>query len=125
MVVGLSMLLYVPDGLAQIWVLLAFTVAGIGTAIMGPSMMIGYQNAIPHGRLGRGVGLMSLFRQFGASVGTTIVGAIVGASAAATVAADMQSAIHQAVLVQVGVGLLVVCMAWLMADPPLGTARGI
>jgi EmrB/QacA subfamily drug resistance transporter len=122
-VLGLAMLLFVPNGIAQVWILLSFAVVGVGTGFTAPSMMIAFQNSLPHGRLGAGMGLASLFRQLGSSIGTTIVGAMVGASAAVAASADMDSAIHRAALVQVGAGIVVVVMAWLMADPPLGTSR--
>jgi EmrB/QacA subfamily drug resistance transporter len=122
-VLGLAMLLYVPPGIAQLWVLLSFAVVGMGTGFTAPSLMIAFQNSIPHARLGAGMGLVSLFRQFGSSVGTTVVGAIVGASAAAAAVSEMASAIQQAVIVQLVAGLVVVAMAWLMADLPLGTSR--
>jgi MFS family permease len=121
---GLAMLLYVPTGIAELWVLLSFAVVGMGTGLLVPPMMIAFQNAIPHRRLGAGMGLVSLFRQFGSSVGTTVVGAMVGASAASAVLPEMSSAIQQAVLVQLAAGVVVLGAAWLMADLPLGTQRG-
>ena len=121
--VGLAMLLYVPANLAQVWVLLSFAVVGMGTGITAPAMMIAFQNAIPHGRLGAGMGLVSLFRQFGSSVGTAVVGAIVGASAAVGVTSGIEGSIQQAVLVQLVAGLVVLGAAWLMADLPLATSR--
>ena len=123
MLIGLTMLLYVPSGMAELWVLTSFAVAGVGTGFTGPSLMIAYQNAIPHRQLGAGIGLLSLFRQFGASVGTALIGAIVGASVAAVVAAGMESAIQTAGLVQLAAGVVVVLSVWQMADVPLGTTR--
>ncbi|HEY0581153.1 MAG TPA: MFS transporter, partial [Chloroflexota bacterium] len=123
-VVGLVMLLYVPPTLAQLWVLVSFAVVGMGTGLLAPSMMIAFQNAIPQQRLGAGMGLVSLFRQFGSSVGTTVVGAIVGESAAIAATAEMSQAIQYAVVVQVIAGLAVVVAVWLMAELPLGTSRG-
>jgi EmrB/QacA subfamily drug resistance transporter len=122
-VLGLAMAVFMPANFPQFWILLSFTVVGLGTGFTAPSMMIAFQNALPLGRLGAGMGLMSLFRQFGASVGTTVIGAIVGASLVVTASVDTDQAIQRAVLVQLAAGVLVVLMAWLMADPPLGTAR--
>jgi len=125
-IVGLAMLLYVPPAVAELWVLLSFAVVGMGTGFAVPAMMIAFQNAIPLGRLGAGMGLMSLFRQFGSSVGTTVVGAIVGASAAVAASSEMgemAASIHTAELVQLGAGGLMLVAAWCMADLPLGTAR--
>jgi MFS transporter, DHA2 family, methylenomycin A resistance protein len=122
-VVGLAMLLFVPPGLAELWVLISFTVVGLGTGCLAPSMMIAFQNAIPRDRLGAGMGVASLFRQFGSSVGTTLVGAIVGSSVAVVATTEMEGAIQQAVLVQLAAGLAAVAAVWLMADLPLGSAR--
>lgn len=121
--VGLAMLLYVPTGFAELWVLVSFAVVGMGTGVISPTMMIAFQNAIPQRRLGAGMGLVSLFRQFGSSVGTTVVGAIVGASAAAAALPEMAGAIQQAVMVQLAAGVVVLVAAWLMADLPLGSGR--
>jgi hypothetical protein len=117
------MLLYVPPAVAELWVLLSFAVVGMGTGFAVPAMMIAFQNAIPQGRLGAGMGLVSLFRQFGSSVGTTVVGAIVGASAAVAASSAMAASIHEAELVQLGAGGLMLVAVWRMADLPLGTAR--
>jgi MFS family permease len=121
--IGLAMLLYVPSGLGQVWVLASFTVVGMGTGLLGPSMMIAVQNAIPRHRLGAGMGLVSLFRQLGSSVGTTVVGAIVGESAAVAASEAIGQAIQQAVIVQLVAGLAVVVAVWLLADLPLGTSH--
>jgi Na+/melibiose symporter-like transporter len=117
------MLLYVPPAVAELWVLLSFAVVGMGMGFAVPAMMIAFQHAIRLGRLGAGMGLMSLFRQFGSSVGTTVVGAIVGASAAVAATSEMVTSIHAAELVQLAAGGLMLVAAWCMADLPLGTGR--
>jgi MFS family permease len=118
------MLLYVPPSIPQLWVLLSFAVVGMGTGFAAPSMTIAFQNAIPRARLGTGMGLLSLFRQFGSSVGTALIGAIVGSSVAVVATAEMEGAIQEAVVVQLVAGVVVVLATWLMADLPLGTSRG-
>ena len=90
-IVGLAMLLYVPAAVAEVWVLLSFAVVGHGDRIRGAGDDDRLPERDPAGRLGAGMGLMSLFRQFGSSVGTTVVGAIVGASAAVAATAEMAS----------------------------------
>src|SRR5262249_32165906 len=72
---GLAMLLYVPASAPELWILASFAVVGMGTGFTAPSLMIGYQNAVPHRQLGAAIGMLSLFRQLGASVGTAVVGA--------------------------------------------------
>jgi MFS family permease len=122
--VGLTMLLYVPSNFPELWVLTSFAITGIGTGFTAPSLMIAYQNAIPHRQLGTGIGLLSLFRSFGASVGTAIIGAIVGSSLVTVVTAGMEDAIRTAVLVQMLGGLVVLIAAWRVADLPRGSTRG-
>jgi EmrB/QacA subfamily drug resistance transporter len=120
---GLSMLLFVPASAPQLWILMSFAIVGMGTGFTAPSLMIGYQNAIPHGQLGAAIGMLSLFRQLGASVGTAVIGAIVGSSVAESATAATAGAINSAVLVQLAAGVGVVLSVWFMADLPLGTTR--
>jgi MFS family permease len=123
LLIGLAMLLYVPSSAPQAWILASFAVVGVGTGFTAPSLMIGYQNAVPYRQLGAAIGMLSLFRQFGASVGTALVGAIVGSSVAESAVAGMADAINTAVLVQLAAGLGVALTVWFMADVPLGTTR--
>jgi EmrB/QacA subfamily drug resistance transporter len=123
-VVGLGMLLYVPAAAPEVWILVSFAIVGVGTGFSAPTMTIALQNAIPRQRLGAGMGLLSLFRQFGSSVGTALVGAIVGASVAVVASAETDRAIQTAVMVQLAMGALMLLATMLMADLPLGTSRG-
>jgi MFS family permease len=120
-VIGLAMLLYVPPVLPQLWVLVSFAVVGVGTGLAIPAFMLAFQNAVPARRFGAAIGMLSLFRQFGSSVGTALVGAIVGS--AALTAAEASRTIQDAVLVQLVAGFGVLVVAWLMADLPLATTR--
>jgi MFS family permease len=121
--IGLAMLLYVPSNLPELWIVASFAITGVGTGFTAPSMMIAFQNAIPHRQLGAGIGLLSLFRSFGASVGTALIGAMVGSSVALAATVATEDAIQQAVLVQLAAGLVVVFAAWQMGDLALGTTR--
>jgi MFS family permease len=121
--IGLAMMLVVPNEHGDWWVLVSFAVVGMGTGFTGPSLMSAFQNAMPPSRMGAGVGVVSLFRQFGSSLGTTVVGALVGATVVVAASPDMAAAIHQAVLIQLAAGLLVLVPTLLMADVPLGTGR--
>jgi len=103
-----------------------YLVACAGTGFGGPTFMIVYQNAISHKQLGAGVGLLSLFRQFGASVGTALAGSIVGAgvgSLEASAGADVSSVIgpvvQQAFLLPVVGALAVLAAALVLPDRPL------
>ena len=118
------MLLYMPPAIPELWIVLSFAIVGMGTGFTAPSLMIAYQNAVPHRQLGAAIGLFSLFRQLGASVGTALIGAIVGSSVAEVATAGMAGAVQTAVMVQLGAGMVVMLGVWLMADVPLGTTRG-
>src|ERR1700730_10080998 len=100
-VTGLALLLFSPPTSGELWVTVSFVVASLGTGFGGPTFMIIYQNAIPQKQLGAGVGLLSLFRQFGASVGTAIAGSIVGAGVAAGSGLAMAPYVPPAVLVPI------------------------
>jgi len=125
LVIGPAMLLYVPARAADLWVLLSFAVAGLGTGFCGPSLMTAFQNVIARHQIGAGLGLFSLFRQLGSSVGTAAIGAIVGSSVALVAPKQIEGAIGQAVIVQLAAGLAVLVAVWRMADIPLGTTRSM
>ncbi|MBV9545927.1 MAG: MFS transporter [Chloroflexi bacterium] len=82
---GAAILLGLPADAERSLVLAGYLIACAGTGFGGPTFMIVYQNAIPHKQLGAGIGLLSLFRQFGASVGTALAGSMAGADLAAGV----------------------------------------
>jgi EmrB/QacA subfamily drug resistance transporter len=120
-VTGLAMLLFSPATSGAFWVTLSFVVASLGTGFGGPTFMIMYQNAIPQRQLGAGVGLLSLFRQFGASVGTALAGSIVGAGIAAGSGLAMAPYVQQAFLLPFAAALAVIVAAWFTANRPLRT----
>jgi EmrB/QacA subfamily drug resistance transporter len=122
-VVGLAMLLFSPATSGEPWVIVAFVIASLGTGFGGPTFMIMYQNAIPQKQLGAGVGLMSLFRQFGASVGTALAGSIVGAGviAAGSGQVDMAPFVQSAFVLPFAGALAVLVAAWFTANRPLRT----
>jgi EmrB/QacA subfamily drug resistance transporter len=120
-VIGLAMLLYVPREFPQLWVLVSFSVVGVGTGFAVPSFMLAFQNAVPPRRFGAAIGMLSLFRQFGSSVGTALVGAIVGSATLTAVA--LAGSIQDAVLVQLVAGVGVLAASWLMSDQPLAATR--
>jgi hypothetical protein len=91
----------------------------MGTSFGGPTFMIVYQNAIPRSQLGAGIGLLSLFRQFGASVGTALVGSVVGSGTLAANGADIASFVQQAALLPFLASACVLLAAWFTASHPL------
>jgi len=122
-VVGLAMLLFSSPTSSEVWVTVSFVVASLGTGFGGPTFMIMYQNAIPHKQLGAGVGLLSLFRQFGASVGTALTGSIVGTGliAGSGQLGDMAPFVQRAFGLPFAAALAVLAAAWFTANRPLRT----
>ena len=117
---GLLCMLLVPTSShGYAWVTLAYVVCTVGTGFGGPTFMIVFQNAIPQRRLGAGLGLLSLFRQFGASVGTAIVGSLVGSGAVAGGSSAIAEAIHRAIVVLLLAAATVLLCAWFTRDEPL------
>jgi hypothetical protein len=84
--------------------------------------MIIYQNAIPRTKLGAGIGLLSLFRQFGASVGTALVGSVVGNGTLVANGADMAGFAQHAAVLPFVASTIVLAASWLTADHPLRSA---
>jgi len=62
---------------------------------------------------------LSLFRQFGASVGTAIVGSLVGSGAVAGGSSAIAEAIHRAIVVLLLAAATVLLCAWFTRDEPL------
>jgi sugar phosphate permease len=120
--VGVGMLLFGPPSSSLIFVSVAFLLVSMGTSFGGPTFMIVYQNAIPRSQLGAGIGLLSLFRQFGASVGTALVGSVVGSGTLAANGADIGSFVQQAALLPFLASLCVLLASWFMANHPLRSA---
>jgi EmrB/QacA subfamily drug resistance transporter len=126
-VMGLTLFVLLPVDSGQWGVLVAFMIVSLGTGFGGPTFMVVYQNAIPHARMGAGVGMFSLVRTFGASAGTAIAGSIVGASAAVLVSngsgsempADLGQSIVHAALVPLGAAIVVLLAALCMRNRPL------
>jgi hypothetical protein len=114
-------LLFSPPTSGEFWVTLAFVVASLGTGFGGPTFMIIYQNAIPQKQLGAAVGLLSLFRQFGASVGTALAGSIVGAGVVAGGGEAMALFVQRAFILPFAAALAVSVAAWFTANRPLRT----
>jgi MFS family permease len=118
-VTGMSMLLFSPATSGELWVTLSFVIASMGTGFGGPTFMIMYQNVIPQKQLGAGVGLMSLFRQFGASVGTALAGSIVGAGVVAGGGLAMAPFVQRAFVLPFAAAVAVLFAAWFTGHRPL------
>jgi len=117
-VTGLSLLLWAPTS-SPVLVTFFFLLASIGTGFGGPTFLIVYQNAIPHRQLGAGTGLLSLFRQFGAAVGTALAGSIVGVGAATGGGSAVAQAVQQAFIAPFAAAVAITLAALLTVDRPL------
>lgn len=117
-VLGVGLFLLLPTAVDQLWVTLAYMIACIGTGLGGPTFMVVYQNAIPTKQLGAGVGMFSLFRQFGASAGTALAGSMVG-SESGNSATVLGEAIQRATLMPFAAALVVIGAAWFTVNRPL------
>lgn len=118
-VLGVGLFLLLPATIDQVWVTVTYMIACVGTGLGGPTFMVVYQNAIPNRQLGAGVGMYSLFRQFGASAGTALAGSIVGAEAASANAALLGEAVQRAALLPFVAALVVMVAALFLTDRPL------
>jgi MFS family permease len=119
--IGVGFLWLAPPTSGQFWVMLFFVLASVGTGFGGPTFMIVYQNALPRNLMGAGTGLLSLFRQFGASVGTAMAGSIVGAGVAAGAGPALDQAVQQAFALPMAAAVALTAAAWLTHDHPLRT----
>jgi EmrB/QacA subfamily drug resistance transporter len=120
-ITGLGLLLFSSATSGVVWVTLSFVIASLGTGFGGPTFMIMYQNAIPQKQLGAAVGLLSLFRQFGASLGTALAGSIVGAGVIAGSGVSMALVVQQAFILPFAAAVTVGLAAWFAVNQPLRT----
>jgi EmrB/QacA subfamily drug resistance transporter len=121
MTAGAALMAFLPATASPTVVLLAFMVGAIGCGFGGPASMITFQNAIPHRQMGAGMGMLSLIRQFGSSLGTAVAGGIVGTAAVAATSGALATAVQHAFLIEVAAGAIVLGAALLTADIPLRT----
>ncbi len=119
---GVGMMLFSPAWInGRLWVAFSYCVVATGCGLGGPCFVIAFSNGIPFKKLGAGMGLVSLFRQLGASLSTAVCGTIVGAGVVAAGVAAAQSALHEAFLFELLASALVLVISWMMADLPLRT----
>jgi MFS family permease len=118
-VIGVGLLLFGPPLSPELYVTMAFLVVSAGTSFGGPTFMIIYQNSIPRRHLGAGIGLLSLFRQFGASVGTALAGTIVGAGTLSGGPEAVAPAVQHAFVLPFAASVMILVVAWLTNNLPL------
>jgi EmrB/QacA subfamily drug resistance transporter len=105
-------------------VVAAYLVAAIGTGFGGPTFMISYQNDLERRQLGAGVGVFSLCRQFGSSVGTAVAGAIVGTGVSEAGVGDaVAGVVQQAFVLPTIAGAAMLISAVLIPKMPLRSTQ--
>jgi MFS family permease len=123
-IAGAALLLLLPPTSGRAWVVAGYLIACAGTGFGGPTFLISYQNDVGRRQLGAGVGLFSLCRQFGASVGTALAGAIVGTGITeAGIGEAVGGVVQQAFLLPMLAGAAVLGAALLMPNTPLRTTH--
>jgi EmrB/QacA subfamily drug resistance transporter len=121
---GAALLLFMSPTADKRMVVAGYLVAAIGTGFGGPTFMISYQNDLARRQLGAGVGLFSLCRQFGSSVGTAVAGAIVGTGVSeAGVGEAVAGVVQQAFVLPTIAGLLVLLCAGLIPKTALRSTQ--
>ncbi|HEV7666398.1 MAG TPA: MFS transporter [Chloroflexota bacterium] len=116
---GVGLFVLLPPTADQLWITVSYMIACVGTGFGGPTFMVVYQNVIPTKQLGAGIGMFSLFRQFGASAGTALAGSIVGAEAASANPELLGQAVQRAALMPLVGAVVVIVSAFFMLDRPL------
>jgi MFS family permease len=122
--VGAGLLLFMPATADKGLVVGAYLIAAIGTGFGGPTYMISYQNDLRRNQLGAGVGLFSLCRQFGSSVGTAVAGAIVGTGVSeAGLGEAVVGVVQQAFVLPTIAGAAALVIALLIPKTPLRSTQ--
>jgi MFS family permease len=116
---GVAWLLTVDAGSCELSVDGALILIGLGIGWVIVPYILALQNAVPPSQQGVTMGVMSLFRQTGATLGTTMLGVFVSGSVAELAPEELSQAIHAGLWVLLGASLLLMLMALLVRDVPL------
>ncbi|HEX6511123.1 MAG TPA: MDR family MFS transporter [Chloroflexota bacterium] len=100
----------------------ALILIGIGIGWVIPPFIIALQNAVPTDQQGVTMGVMSLFRQLGATLGATILGVFVSGRVTELSPQALSAAVHLGVLALLAGGLLMLAMTLAARDVPLRSA---
>jgi Na+/melibiose symporter-like transporter len=100
-------------------VLAALILVGLGVGWVIPPFIIALQNAVKGDQQGVTMGVMSLFRQMGATLGATILGVFVSGSITELSPSALSEGIHAGMLTLLAGGLLMLAMALVTRDEPL------
>ena len=118
-IAGVAWLLPIGPDSAEMLVLAALVLVGIGVGWVIPPFIIALQNAVRGDQQGVTMGVMSLFRQMGATLGATILGVFVSGSVEELSPAALSAGIHAGMLTLLAGGLLMLAMSLAAHDAPL------
>lgn len=118
-IAGVVWLLPIGPATPELPVLAALVLVGIGVGWVIPPFIIALQNAVRTDQQGVTMGVMSLFRQMGATLGATILGVFVSGSVTELSPAVLSRGIHAGLLTLLAGGLLMLVMAATARDVPL------
>lgn len=121
---GAGWLLRLDAGSSEAAVDGALILIGIGIGFVIVSFILALQNAVRPDQQGVTMGVMSLFRQVGATLGTTILGVFVSSSAVVTSPDALAAGIHAGLWVLMAASVLLLLMTLLVSDVPL-RGRGV
>ena len=116
---GVAWLLAVDPSSSELSVDGALILVGLGIGWVIVPFILALQNAVPPSQQGVTMGVMSLFRQTGATLGTTMLSVFVSGSVAELAPEELSQAIHAGLWVLFGASLLMVLMTLLVRDVPL------
>ena len=112
-------LLTLGPGTTQGVVIAALACGGIGIGLVIPGFLVALQNAVPSNQQGVSMGVMSLFRQMGATIGTTLLGVFVSGSAAESSPEVLARGVHAGYVALAAGAVVLLLMACLVRDVPL------
>jgi EmrB/QacA subfamily drug resistance transporter len=122
-IAGVAWLLPIGPSSAELPVLAALVLVGIGVGWVIPPFIIALQNAVRGDQQGVTMGVMSLFRQMGATLGATILGVFVSGSVEELSPAALSRGIHAGMITLLAGGLLMLAMSLAARDEPLRSGR--
>jgi len=118
-VAGVIWLLPIGPDSSELPVLGALILVGLGVGWVIPPFIIALQNAVRGDQQGVTMGVMSLFRQMGATLGATVLGVFVSGSVTELSPLALSEGIHAGTLTLLAGGLLMLAMAVVTRDVPL------
>jgi len=112
-------LLSLGPGASEAQVIGALVVDGIGIGLVIPPFTVALQNAVRPDQQGVAMGVMSLFRQMGATIGTTLLSVFVSGQATELSPRALADGIHAGYVVMGIAAVLMLAMALATREVPL------